>query len=150
MPTSMERKGLLPNGKVMDLITIRPGSFKDLACDIRCTNACLAEVERGNRMPKKVEAAEASEKEKVRKYKKECEKANLSFVPIVMETGGLYGKAANKLFNSAINKISSIYNIDSSAVDKFWSGRIAIALQTANANAFLIKSRKINYLQDSK
>ena len=65
------------------------------------------------------------------------------FVPLVNETGGYFGKEAEKLFETMINRIASIYKIEPSSVDKFWAARFSIAFQCAQADALMAKGRMI-------
>ena len=65
---------------------------------------------------------------------------------MVMESSGAVGPAFETVFNNLITLMVPIYNIGPSALKKYWTGRISIAMQRANAQALFIKGRKVAYM----
>ena len=135
---------LLDNNGVLDILLLSTGD-RDMGLDIRITNPINAQIERDKRKkpPIQGDAALRSEKEKEKKYMGACKRANIDFLPIVMETYGTWGAVLQCWFKKMIKNTTRACNVPSSSLTSYWTQTIAVALQKRISKAQIISANKV-------
>ena len=146
---------LLEGGQRVDVHTFDAGGIQ-VALDIRATNAVGAGLEQGlvKGSPVMGEMALKSEREKKGKFKKKCKDKGMEFIPLVMETQGLWGEEAKAWFKLLMTKIARGCDVPYSTLTTYWTQRFSVALQTMVAKAQMCTAarihaiRHLDYLED--
>ena len=139
---------LLDDGKELDILII-DGVEQDTGLDIRITNPIDAAIERGTRKhpPIKGELAARSAKEKCTKFQERCKKKDINFIPIILETQGLWGEATKVWFKKMILKQSRACNVPSSSLTIYWTQLISVALQKKVSKAQINTMNRVNAIR---
>lgn len=125
-----------------DIMIWKGGGAKPLMTDMRLTNPVTAAIMRGT-IQNAGGAAKASQLEKERKFKAECEQVGIDFGAVVIESYGKFGEFAKELFKSTISAAADNKNIDISYLKNFWLKRISMAVQRGVANKVLARVSKL-------
>ena len=135
---------MLDTNGVLDIVLVSSGD-RDMGLDVRITNPINAQIERDKRKkpPIQGEAALRSEQEKEKKYMGACKKANIDFIPIVMETYGTWGAGLQNWFKKMIKKTTRVCNVPSSSLTSYWTQTIAVALQKRVSKAQIISANRV-------
>ena len=106
----------------VDVHTVDAGAL-EYALDIRLTNAVSAGLEQGlvKGSPVMGEMALKSEREKEDKFKRKCKDKGMEFIPLVMETHGLWGDEAKAWFIPLITKIARGCDVPYSTLTAYWT-----------------------------
>jgi hypothetical protein len=88
-------------------------------------------------------AAHISATRKYTKFKTKCEMANYGFLPIIMETQGLWHSDTKSFIQDTIKSHETASKIPYSILYNYWARRISVTLQRALANAVLHKKNTI-------
>lgn len=125
-----------------DIMIWKGGGAKPLMTDTRLTNPVTAAILRGT-IQNAGAAARASQLEKERKFKAECEQAGIDFGAVVIETYGKFGEFAKELFKSTISAAADNKNIDISYLKNYWLKRISVEVQRGVANKIIARVSKL-------
>ena len=124
------------NDKHADLLVLVPGQ-KEVLADIRISNSVVT----GLTTPVQGRAAFLGQAEKDRKYKTLVEAGGRMFIPVVIESQGLWGASAKAFLKLVLDRAKP--GIPPAVLRSYWVTRIAVALQNKIADAVLIRSERL-------